>query len=101
MFGSNKNHDQDSQGNVQEHRTDDANNITYDFSASYTTQNTTLTNYCLCTCCHKTDIPKLQCIMFKESKYNFDDTVVVEALSNRFSIPTSKEYICKNVIKIY
>ena len=49
----------------------------------------------LCTCCHKTDIPRSQCIIFKQSKYNFDNTVVVEALSNRFSVPTSKEYICK------
>ena len=54
-----------------------------------------MTNYCLCTCCHKTDIPRSQCIIFKESKYNFDNTVVVQALSKRFSIPTSKEYICK------
>ena len=28
-------------------------------------------------------------------KVQLDNTVVVEALSNRFSIPTSKEYICK------
>ena len=99
MFGSNKNHDQDSQGNVQESRIDDVNNITCDFPTSYTTQSTPLTNYCLCTCCHKTDIPRLQCIIFKESKYNFGNTIVVEALSNRFSIPTSKEYICKKCDK--
>ena len=37
--------------------------------------------------------------MFKESKYNCDNTVVVEALSNRFSIPTSAEYICKKCHK--
>ena len=73
--------------------------MTYDFPSNYTTQSTTLTNYCLCTCCHKTDIPRSQCIIFKESKYNFDNTVVLEALSNRFSIPTSKEYICKNCHK--
>ena len=95
MFGSNVNHDQDSHSNVQESRIDYVNNITYDFPTSYTTQSTTLTNYCLCTCFHKTDIPRLQCIIFKELKYNFDNTVVVEALTNRFSIPTSKEYICK------
>ena len=47
MFGSNKNHDQDSQGNVQKCRTDDVNNITCDFTTSYTTQSTTLTNYCV------------------------------------------------------
>ena len=35
----------------------------------------------------------------KKSKYNCDNTVVVEALSNRFSIPTSAEYICKKCHK--
>ena len=99
MFGSNVNHDQDSQDNVQECRTQNENNITYDFPAQYTTQNTTLTNYCLCTCCHKTDIPRSQYIIFKKSNYNFDNTVVVQALSNRFPIPTSKEYICKKCNK--
>ena len=97
MFGSNVHHDQDSQGNVKESRTDDENNITCDFSTGYTTQITTLTNYCLCTCCHKTDIPRLQCIIFKESKYNSDNTIVVKALSNSFSIPKSKE--CKKCDK--
>ena len=51
------------------------------------------------TCCHKTDIPRSQCIIFKESKYNYDNTVVAEALSHRFSVPTSKEYICKKCDK--
>ena len=60
---------------------------------------TSLTNYCLCTCCHTTDISWLQCIIFKESKYNYDNTVVVEVLSHRFSVPTSKEYICKKCDK--
>ena len=58
-----------------------------------------MTNYCLCTCYHKTDIPRLQCIIFKESKYNFDDTVLVEALPNRFTISASREYICKKCHK--
>ena len=57
-------------------------------------QSTTLTNYC-----HKTDIPRSQCIVFKESKYNFGNAVVLDELSNRFSIPTSKEYICKKCDK--
>ena len=99
MFVSNENHEQDSQDNVQESRTDDESNITWDFLTSYTTQSTALTNYCLCTCCHKTEIPRSQCIIFKESKYNFDNTVVLEALSNRFSIPTSKEYIYRKCDK--
>ena len=58
MFGSHVNHYQDSQDNVQEHRTHNENNITYDFPTQYTIQSTILTNYCLCTCCHKTDIPR-------------------------------------------
>ena len=72
-----------------------AKNVTCDLPSLYMTQTTILTNYCLCTCCHKTDIPRSQCIIFKASKYNFDNAIVSEALSNRFSIPTSKEYICK------
>ena len=68
--------------------------MTCGFPSLYMTQTTTLTNYCLCTCCHKTDIPRSQCIIFKESKYNFGNAVVQETLSNRFSIPTSNEYIC-------
>ena len=99
MFGSNINNEQDSQDNVQESRTHNENNITCDFPANHTTQSTTLTNYCLCTCCHKTDIPKSQCIIFKESKHNFDNTVVLEVLSNRFSISTSKEYTCRKCDK--
>ena len=99
MFGSYVNHDQHSQDNVEESRTHHSNNIKCDFPANYTTQTTTLTNDCLCTCCHKSDIPKSQCIIFKESKYNCDNTVVVEVLSNRYSIPTSAEYICKKCHK--
>ena len=99
MFGSNVNDDLNSQYKVQDKRIHNENNIIFDFPANYTSQSTTLTNYCLCTCCHKTDIPRLQCIIFKESKYNYHNTVVVEALPNRFSVPTSKEYICKKCDK--
>ena len=53
------------------------------------------TNHCLCTCCHKTDLPRSKCIIFKESWYNFTNTTVIEALSTRFSVPTSQEFICK------
>ena len=34
----------------------------------------------------------------QESKYNYNN-IVVEALLNRFSVPTSKEYICKKCDK--
>ena len=99
LFGSNLNHEQGSQDNLHESRTHNENSVTCDFPSLNMTQTTILTNYCLCTCCHKTDIPRSQCIIFKESKYNFGNAVVQEALSNRFSIPTSKEYICKKCDK--
>ena len=35
----------------------------------------------------------------KNQKYNFGKAVVQEALSNQFSIPTPKEYICKKCDK--
>ena len=79
MFGSNVNHDQHSQDNVEESRTHSVNNITYDFPGNVTTQPTLFTNHCLCTCCLNTDIPRSQCIIFKESKYNCNNTVVIEA----------------------
>ena len=41
----------------------------------------------------------MQCIIFKESKYNLENNICVGALSNRFSIPTPKEYICKKCDK--
>ena len=91
MFGSDINHDQHTQDNVEQSRSHSTNNITCDFRANYTFQPTICTNYCLCTCCHNTDIPRSQCVIFKESNYNFDNTVVVEALSNRFS----NSYICR------
>ena len=99
MFGSNVNDDQNNQHNVQDRRIHNENTIISDFPANYTSQSTTLTNYCLCTCCHKTDIPRSQCIIFKASKYNYDNTMIVEELSHRFSDPTSKEYICKTCDK--
>ena len=86
MFGSNVKHDQDSQDNIQESRNHNKKNITRDFPASYTTQSTTLITDCSAS-------------YSKNQSTNFDNTVVVEALSNRFSIPTSKEYICKKCDK--
>ena len=76
LFGSHLNHEQGSQDYVHESRMYYENNMICDFPSLYMTQSTTLTNYCLCTCCHKTDIPRSQCIIFKESKYNFGNAVV-------------------------
>ena len=99
MFGSDIIHDQHTHHNVEPSITHSTNNITCDFRTNYTFQPTICTNYCICTCCHNTDIPRSQCIIFKESNYNLDNTVVVEALSNRFSTPTSAECICKKCHK--
>ena len=62
------------------------------------TQNPTYTNHCICTCCNKPDLPRYQCIIFKASRYNSDDSVIFHALSNHFVISMAKEFICKNVI---
>ena len=89
LFGSNVNHEPQCQDKIHDSRTHNENNVTWNLPSLYMTQTTILTNYCLCTCCQKTDIPRSQCIIFKASKYNFDNAIVQEALSNRFSIPTS------------
>ena len=61
------------------------------------TQNPTYTNHCICTCCHKPDFPRSQCIIFKVQRYNSDNSVISQALSNHFIISTGKEFICKSV----
>ena len=99
MFGSNVNDNQNDEYNVQEQTIHHENNMISDFPANYSSQSTTLTNYCLCTCCHRTDIPRPQCIIFKKSKYNYDNSTIVEALSHRLSLPTAQEYICKKCDK--
>ena len=35
----------------------------------------------------------------KNQKYNYDNSIIVEALSHRFSVPTSQEHICKKCDK--
>ena len=63
------------------------------------TQNPTYTNHCICTCCHKSDLPRSQCIIFKASRYNSDNSVISHALSNHFVVSTAKEFICKKCDK--
>ena len=99
MFGSDINHDQHTQDNVEQSSTHSTNNITCDFIANDTFQPTICTNYCLCTCCHNTDIPRSQCIIFKESKYIFDNTIVVEALSTDSQLLHLQNTYARNVIK--
>ena len=63
------------------------------------TQNPTYRNHCGCTCCHKIDLPRSQCITFKASRYNSDNSVISHALSNHFAVSTAKEFICKKCDK--
>ena len=63
------------------------------------TQNPTYTNHCICTCCHKPDLPRSQCIIFKASRYNSGNSVISHALSNCFVVSIAKEFICKKCDK--
>ena len=63
------------------------------------TQNPKYTNHYICTCCHKPDLPRSQCIIFKASRYNSDNSVISNALSNCFVASTAKEFICKKCDK--
>ena len=62
-------------------------------------QNPKYRNHCICTCCHKPDLPRSQCIIFKASSYNSDNSVISNALSNHFVASTAKEFICKKCDK--
>ena len=62
------------------------------------TQNPKCTNHSICMCYHKPALTRSQCIIFKASRYNSDNTVVSNALSNHFVASTTKEFIFKNMI---
>ena len=57
-------------------------------------QDPRITGWCMCTCCHVTDIPQNNCIIFKELRYDLDNDNVWKALDCRFLVSTSKEFIC-------
>ena len=63
------------------------------------TQNAKYTNHCICTCCYKPDLPRSQCIISKASRYNSDNSVISNGLSNHFVAFTAKEFICKKCDK--
>ena len=62
-------------------------------------QNPTYTNHHICTCCHKPDLPRSQCIIFKASRYNSGNSAISHALSNHFVVSKGKEFICKKCDK--
>ena len=61
-------------------------------------QNPRHTNHCICTCCYKPDLPRSQCIIFRASRYNSDNTVVSNALLNCFVATTQRNLSVKIVI---
>ena len=63
------------------------------------TQNPKYTNHCICTCYHKPDLPRSQCIIFKASRHISNNTVVCIVLSNCFVASTTMEFICKKCDK--
>ena len=71
----------------------------FDSTSLHAIQNPQVTNCCLCTCCHKPDILRKQCVIFNIQRYNMSNQMVSQALSSRISIPTAKEFICKKCDK--
>ena len=68
-------------------------------SSIYISQDPHFTDRCLCTCCHENNIPRTQCVVFKDSKYDMSSEYVQNTLSARFAIASSKEYICRSCHK--
>ena len=81
------------------HNSTNTNKHHFDSTSLHATQNPQVTNRCLCTCCHKSDILRKQCVIFNIQRYNMSNQMVSQALSSRISIPTAKEFICKKCDK--
>ena len=50
---------------------------------------------CVCTCCHKKNIIRKNCVIFVKKNYDFKNDVIVHALENRYRERNNKEFICK------
>ena len=85
--------------NQSMHNSTNNNKHHFDSTSLHATQNPQVTNCCLCTCCHKPDILRKQCVIFNIQRYNMSNQMVSQALSSRISIPTAKEFICKKCDK--
>ena len=68
-------------------------------SSIYITQDPRLTDQCLCTCCHEKNMWRCHCVIFKNSQYDLHSKLVLNALSARLAITTSREYICRSCQK--
>ena len=50
---------------------------------------------CVCTYCHRNDLPWYQCVIFVRRNYNFNIPAVANALSKWYRDIRQKEFICK------
>ena len=50
---------------------------------------------CVCTCCHRNNLPQYDCIIFLKQNYNFNTPAVSNALSKQYREIRQKEFICK------
>ena len=98
IFVTHKEHSK-SNNTQSSHNSTKNNKHHFDSTSLHATQNPQVTNRCLCTCCHKPDILRKQCVIFNIQRYNMNNQMVSQALSSRISIPTAKEFICKKCDK--
>ena len=57
--------------------------------------NITKSQTCVCTCCHRTNLKRKQCIIFRLKNYDMRSTGVAHRLAKRYCQPKMKELICK------
>ena len=50
---------------------------------------------CVCTCCHRSNLPRYDCVIFLKQNYNFKIHAVANTLSKQYREPRQKEFICK------
>ena len=54
---------------------------------------------CVCTCCHRNDLPQYNCVIFVKCNYNLNIPAVANALSTQYWEISHKEFICKSCHK--
>ena len=54
---------------------------------------------CVCTCCHRNDLPWYNCVIFVKHNYNLSIPAVANALSKWYWEIRHKEFICKSCHK--
>ena len=58
-------------------------------------QDSTKKSGCVCTCCHKHNFERKNCVIFLRKNYNFNNKLVSDALKERYREHSHKEFICK------